>query len=121
MWTTRRARRDHEGPQGIRRGQKTARRSLTDFAASELDDMQGRCPAFSFDSDTLTVNSIQTDPTVNPSAIVADLETVALPGFDKMDVLVTVHLAQNDITDSQVVWIRRDDCAQLPGFYLPAH
>jgi len=49
--------------------------------------------AFSFDSNTLSIDAIRPDPTVDASTIIANLESVALPGFDEMNVLAAVHLA----------------------------
>src|SRR5688572_26214285 len=65
------------------------------------------CSAFSFDSDTLSVNPVGADPTVDASAVVANLESVGLSGFDEVNVLAAVHLAQDDITNLQFVRIRR--------------
>jgi hypothetical protein len=76
---------------------------------------------FSFDSDTLSVDPIGANPTVDPSAIVPNLESVALSGLDEMDILVAVDLAQNDVTDRQVVKIHRHNGAELSRLNLPAH
>ena len=44
-------------------------------------------------------------------ALVQNVEPVALPGFDEVDILVTVDLAQNNITNLEVVRIRRNNGA----------
>ena len=65
----------------------------------------------SFNPDTLSVDAVGTDPTVDVAAVVANLKPVALPGFDEVGVLVTVDLAQNNITNLQVIRMRRHNGA----------
>jgi hypothetical protein len=73
--------------------------------------VQSVCSASSFDPDTLSVDSIGADPAVNASAIVPNLESVALSGFNEVDILAAVDLAQDNITDLKVVRIRRNNGA----------
>jgi hypothetical protein len=63
--------------------------------------------AFSFNSDTLSVDSIESDPTVDASTVVPNLKSLALSGFDKVNILAAVDLAQDDITNLKVVSIHR--------------
>lgn len=73
-----------------------ARRACERLAAAS-------CPAHSFNSDTLSVDAIRTDPTVDAPAIVANLESVALPGLDEVNILVPVNLAQDDVANLKIV------------------
>jgi hypothetical protein len=57
----------------------------------------------SLDSDALSVNAVRTDPTVDVAPIVPDLEAVTLPGFNQVDVLKPLYLAQNNVTDLNLV------------------
>jgi len=67
--------------------------------------------AFSFYPDALSVDGIRADPTIDAPAIIANLESVALPGFDEMNILVTVDFAQDAVTNLEVVRIRRHNGA----------
>jgi hypothetical protein len=57
----------------------------------------------SFDPDAFSVNAIRAYPAVDAAAVIADLEPVSLPGFDEVDILATVDLAQHDIARLKVV------------------
>jgi hypothetical protein len=92
----------------VRRAANDARIGTRTQPARSLEQP---CSAFSFDSDTLSVNRIGPYPAVDTSAIVPNLESVALSGLDEVDILVAVDLAQNDITDFKVVRIRRHNGA----------
>ena len=65
----------------------------------------------SFDSGTLSVNAIGSNPTVDATAIVPNLKSVALSGFDKVNVLEAVDFAEDDITDLKLIGIGRRDGA----------
>jgi hypothetical protein len=70
-----------------------------------------RFSAFSFDLNAFSVDPVGANPTVDTSAIVPDLESVALSGLDEVDILVAIDLAQDYIPNLNVVRIRRNNGA----------
>jgi hypothetical protein len=62
----------------------------------------------------LAKNRSCTYPTVDAPAVVANLKPVPLDSLHKMQVLGTVHLAQDDISGTQVFGLHRLHRAQLP-------
>jgi hypothetical protein len=73
------------------------------------------------DPHALSVNSIFANPTVNPATVIADLETLSLNRFDQVQVLETVHFAQDDIANFQLFNPDWDNCTKLPGFDFAGH
>ena len=57
------------------------------------------------DPNTLPVNRRGRDPSVDTTAVIADLKPFALNCFDQVDVLVAVDFAQDDIADLKRAWI----------------
>jgi hypothetical protein len=72
-------------------------------------------------SNAFAVDAIRTDPAVNVATIVADLKAITLPGFDQVDVLVTLDLAQNNITNLNVIRVHGCNGAELAGLNFPRH
>jgi hypothetical protein len=69
------------------------------------------CQVHSFNPDTFSEYAVCTNPSVNAPAIIANLKSVALSGFDEMNVLETVNLAQNDVTNLKIARARRNNGA----------
>jgi hypothetical protein len=55
----------------------------------------------------------RSDPNIDEPAIVANLKSFAIDGFDEMEILGTSNLTQHDVTDTERVRIQRDNSAQL--------
>lgn len=64
-----------------------------------------------FDSDQSAKDGLWSDPTVDASAIVANLEAISTDRLDEMQILLTFDLAEHDVTGLQdrVVADRLDD------------
>ena len=57
--------------------------------------------AFSVHAYALAVNPIVPDPAVYPATIIAYLEALSLLGFDEVQVLIAIHLTENDVANFQ--------------------
>ncbi len=61
------------------------------------------------------------DPTVDVSAVVADLKLLSARGFDQMEVLVAAHFAEHDVTHLELAFTDRFDRAFLTAFDATFH
>jgi hypothetical protein len=75
----------------------------------------------SFNANAFAIDAVRGNPAVDASAIVPNLKTVALTGFNQMDVMETVYLAQDDISNLKLVEIDRRHRAQLAGLNSSFH
>ncbi len=83
---------------------------LAELAALDMTDN----PRSVVDGDTTTEDRVDRHPAVDPTSVVADLESFALLGLDQVEVLTTVHLAQHDVANiERVVVIDWFDGAEL--------
>jgi hypothetical protein len=60
-------------------------------------------------------------PAVDPAAVVADLEALALDRFDQVQVLRAVRTTQHDVADLEHLLAQRLDRAELPVVDLAGH
>src|SRR5262245_10448046 len=70
---------------------------------------------------TLAVDRSACDPTVRSSAVVTDQEARTLDRLHQVQILPTIHLAQDDIADGQRRGIYGLDRTELAGLDLPLH
>lgn len=78
--------------------------------------------ALRFHPDTSAKDRVCRDPTVDATAVVANLETLALDRFYQVYVLVAVDFAQDDVANlerSRI--INRFDCTKLSRLDLADH
>ncbi len=54
-----------------------------------------------FDADTTPEDRAGRHPAVDPTAVVADLEPLALDGLDQVEIFAAVDLAEHDVTDAE--------------------
>jgi hypothetical protein len=73
------------------------------------------------DAGAQTVDAFRPDPAVDEAAIVSDLESDALDGFDEVQVFRAAHLAKDDVADTQRRVIGGLNRAELTWFDLPFH
>src|SRR5262245_26750184 len=69
----------------------------------------------------LAVNVIHPHPTVDATAVVANLEPLSLPGLDEVEILRPIHLAEDDVAYLKFVGTHRRHRAQLTGVNLARH
>lgn len=100
-----------------------AAQHLIPVDAREGENGKGRrAHLSSFDTDAATVNRVRADPSIDASAIVADLKPFALNCFDEMKVMIAPNAAKDDISDRQFRRVPdRDHSAELSRFILANH
>jgi hypothetical protein len=75
----------------------------------------------SLDLGAFPEDAVRTDPAVDPASIVPDLKPLSLDRFHQMQVLLAVHLAENDVAYLQHCRVHRLDGTQLAGLDLALH
>ena len=78
--------------------------------------LRSRLTSGSLDSNTLPVNPIFADPTVDPASVVTDLESLSLNRLYQVQILKSIHLAQNNVADLEILgfgWNHRAKLARV--------
>jgi hypothetical protein len=73
------------------------------------------------DANAFSKNTIRSDPAVDSTAIVADLESFAADGLYEVKIFSTSYLAEHDVSDRECGTIDRRDSAEVTGFDAPLH
>jgi len=74
-----------------------------------------------FDFHGLAVNTIWTDPAIYPTAIVTNLETLAVDGFDEVKVVAAFDFHQDDVIDCERERIAGFEGDEVAVIHFVAH
>jgi hypothetical protein len=74
-----------------------------------------------FHADALPKNGIGSNPPIDSSAIIPDLKSRSLNGFDEVKVFLTVDFTQDNIPNLKSRWIHRRNRTKLTRFNLSGH
>jgi hypothetical protein len=74
-----------------------------------------------FDSDALPKDAVRSDPAIDPTAIIANLETLPVDGLHEMKILCTSHFAEHDVTHDESGTIHWYNRAKVAGLDSPLH
>jgi hypothetical protein len=72
----------------------------------------------SLNSYAFSVDPVLANPAVDSPTVVPNLEAFPLNSLDQMQVLGSVHLAQDDVADVHILYVGWDHRAKLAGFDL---
>lgn len=72
-----------------------------------------------FDARASPINIAGRDPTIDATAIVADLELIASAGFNNMEILSSVDLAKNDVSNLKLICSIGSTVQSWPESILP--
>jgi hypothetical protein len=68
----------------------------------------------SLDPDALSVDRIWSDPTVDESPVVTNLESFPVNGLDDVQILIARDLTQHDVADIESGGVYGSDGTELP-------
>jgi hypothetical protein len=75
----------------------------------------------SLSPNAFAVNRVLADPSVNPTAVVSNLEPLALNRLDQVQILKAVHFTKDDVPFPQILGLDWSNCAKLSRFDPAGH